>query len=268
MSGEHFTPHAVAARLIGIPGARNLRDMGGYPTQDGRRVRRGILLRGGHPGSIPDEHRERLFDLGLAAIIDLRTTEERGDLPFPAALLERVQQYWSRDYALSRGDIVRMMRDPETSAEAMRQQVVANYRRLLQEQHDGIAAALSALVEGRVPMLVNCTAGKDRTGVTCAVMLSALGVPREIVRRDYTLTEELHDPSDPLFHVDPDGPFSYLLTVDPAVWRTMMRSAPEYIDATFTAIDEDFGGMEGYLHQGHGLGEAELRAMRGHVLEN
>lgn len=267
MTAEHFTPNAIAARLVDIPGARNLRDMGGYPAADGRRVRRRTLLRGGNPAGIAPEHHDRLLELGLAAVIDLRTTEERAELPWPDAVVDAVPHFWTREYALSRGDIVRMLKDPATAQEEMHARLVGNYRQFLTEQHEGIAAALQALAAGRVPMLVNCTAGKDRTGVTCAVILSALGVPRDIVREDYVLTEKLHDPAKQLFHVDPDGPFAYLLTVDRTVWSTMNRSAPEYIDATFAALDEDYGGIEGYLREAHGMGASDVAAMRDHALE-
>lgn len=262
-----FAPEAVTARVLPIPGARNLRDMGGYPAADGRKVRRGVLLRGGHLGGVAAEHHPLLQDLGLAAIVDLRTTEEREGLPFPADLTNSVD-YWTRDYNLSRGDIVAMLRDPATQRDDMWQRMIANYRRFPQEQHEGIGAVLRLLTRGRVPLLVNCTAGKDRTGVTAAIVLSALGVPREIVRADYALTEELHDPAGQLFHVDPDGPFAYLLEVDREVWKTMMRSAPEFIDAMLDGIDADHGGIEAYLAQAHGIGPEQLAAMRGHLLED
>jgi protein-tyrosine phosphatase len=225
-----------------------------------------MLLRGGHLGGVAAKHHPLLTGLGLAAIVDLRTSEERAGLPFPGELTGRVE-YWTRDYDLSRGDIVAMLRDPATSRDDMWQRMIANYRRFPLEQHEGIGAALRLLVQGRVPLLINCTAGKDRTGVTAAIILSALGVPREIVRADYALTEQLHDPAGQLFDVDPDGPFAYLLEVDREVWSTMMRSAPEFIDAMLDGIDEDHGGIEAYLLAAHGMGAPELAAMRGFLLE-
>ncbi len=70
-----------------------------------------------------------------------------------------------------------------------------------------------------------------------------------------------------MFHVDPAGPFAYLLEVDPAVWRVMMRSAPEYIDAAFAALAENHGSVEAYLAVVHGIDAAALDALRERLLE-
>src|SRR3546814_578713 len=74
---------ASYARLLTVAGSRNLRDLGGYRAMDGRRVRRGMLLRSGHPGELTAEGARQFAALGLAAILDLRTTEERAGTPYP-----------------------------------------------------------------------------------------------------------------------------------------------------------------------------------------
>jgi len=257
---------ASYARLLTVAGSRNLRDLGGYRAMDGRRVRRGMLLRSGHPGELTAEGARQFAALGLAAILDLRTTEERAGQPYPPGLAEGLH-YWTRDYDLSRGDIVTLMRDPATRAADIHAHMLETYRRLLGEQRAAVAAMFGLLLAGRAPLLINCTAGKDRTGVLSALLLAALGVPLETVRTDYALTELIQDPRAPLFPVDPDGPFAYLLTVDPEVWRTMMRSAPEYIDATFGALAESYGSVETYLAAEHGVDAQALDRLRNLLLE-
>ena len=168
------------ARRLPVEGARNLRDLGGYRTADGRIVQPRKILRGGHPGQMTQAGRAAFARLGLRTIVDLRSTSERETLPFPDDVLASAR-YWSRGYDLSRGDIVQILRDPATSPDLMRQRMISNYAILPYEQGPGIAAALRLLAEGEVPLLVNCTAGKDRTGIACAVILAALGVPREQV---------------------------------------------------------------------------------------
>ncbi len=148
------------------------------------------MLRGGHPGELTGEGRAQFARLGLGAIIDLRTTEERAGQPYPAGLTDGLH-YWTRDYDLSRGDLVVMLRDPATGPEAMRARMLQSYRVIVDEQRQGIGAMFAMLRVGRTPLLINCTAGKDRTGAVCAILLAALGVPLDVVREDYALTERV-----------------------------------------------------------------------------
>ena len=260
-------PDPAPPRMLAVRGSRNLRDLGGYRTADGRRVRHGRLYRAGHPGELCETGMAEFAALGLGAIVDLRTTEERAHIPYPAEALGQTH-YWSRDYALSRGDIVAMLREPATTADAMRAQMKANYRKLVHEQHEGIAATLRFLGEGRTPVLINCTAGKDRTGVAAAVVLAALGAPHEAVRRDFAYTEVVQDPGSQLFKYDRDGPFGYMLDVPSEVMRAMMGADPSNIDAMFDDLAERFGSVEGYLREAHGIDAAALNALRDDMLES
>ncbi|NLR72816.1 tyrosine-protein phosphatase [Novosphingobium sp. ERN07] len=253
-------------RMIAVRGARNFRDLGGYPTEDGRTVRYGVAYRAGHPGDLCETGIAEFAALGIGAIVDLRTTEEREHLPYPARALGNAH-YWACDYALSRGDIVAMLKDCATTADDMRERMRSNYRQLPDEQHAAINATLQFLLEGMTPVLINCTAGKDRTGVVAAIVLAALGVSTEVISHDYAYTEVVQDPGQALFHYDRDGPFAYLLDVDPEVMRAMMGSHPENIAAMRHELVTRHGSMEGYLLERHDLDEVALRGLRARMLE-
>lgn len=261
-----FSADAIAARLPAIRGARNLRDMGGYPTEDGRRVRRGVLFRSGQPGGIRPADHPALLELGLRALVDLRTTAERRRAPFPQTLLETLR-CWSREYDFSHGDIVARLTDPGLTVTSVHSHILSSYRTYPEEQHEGIAALFGMLQAGEVPVMINCTAGKDRTGVVCALLLSALGVPRDIVIRDYTLTEMLHDPAMPMPRLDPDNPYNIVRDLVPEIRHAMMRCAPEYIEAMFTALDEAHGGVTRYLATALSLEDEALMRMKDLLLE-
>ncbi|MEZ5708312.1 MAG: tyrosine-protein phosphatase [Blastomonas sp.] len=257
---------ADGPELLAVAGARNLRDIGGCIAADGRRVRRGMIMRAGHPGELTEQGQAQFAALGICSILDLRTTEERAEFPYPGHLVTDVR-YWARDYDLSRGDIVAMLRDPATRQADMHAHMLDSYRRLLSEQRLAASAMFEILLAGQTPLLINCTAGKDRTGVLVALLLSALGVSREAIRSDYVLTERVQDPGAALFHVDPEGPFAYLLTVDPMVWRTMMRAAPEYIDAMFASLAGSHGSVEAFLADTCGMDADRLEQLRMLLLE-
>ena len=103
-------------------------------------------------------------------------------------------------------------------------------------------------------------------GVVCALLLSALGVLRDVVTRDCALTEVLHHPSGTAQATGQDSPFFVLRKMAQEVCRTLMRSAPEYLAAMFDALDQAHGGVEGYLAAVHGISADELRHLRGALL--
>lgn len=253
-------------RIVSVRGGRNFRDLGGYAGADGRRVRHGVIYRAGHPGELCEVGCAEFAALGIGAVVDLRTTEERAHIPYPDAALAGTH-YWSRDYTLSHGDITAMLRDTATTGEAMRGQMRSNYRRIAEEQRAAIGAVFGFLAEGRTPVLINCTAGKDRTGVTVALVLAALGVSRDDIRHDYAYTEVVQDPGSTLFDYAADGPFAYMREVPPEVMRAMMGADPANIDVVFEELDSQFGGIEGYLAEAHGITGAALATIREMALE-
>lgn len=261
-----FTGDAIAARIPAVPGARNLRDMGGYPASDGRRVRRGLLFRSGHPGDLTVSGVTALRRLGIRGHIDLRTTVERMALPFPAEFVPP-EGSWARDYDTSNGDLARMLVDPAIGAGHMQTRMINAYQRFPVEQKAGFAAMFGMLLKEHAPILINCTAGKDRTGVASALLLSALGVPRSIVTLDYALTAVLHPPSARLFEGKVARQYAQLDGVDPAAWQALMDSPPAYLDAAFAAIDEQ-GGIAAYLAEACGVGPEELKRLRNFLLED
>jgi protein-tyrosine phosphatase len=164
-------------RHIRLPGTRNLRDVGGYPAAGGRRTRWRTLLRTDALDRLPAASQATLLDLGLRQVIDLRWPIELDQAPSVFLSSDAVQY---RNIALfdedpgpgkSLADIYRLMLDARAA------QLVAVVRSLIAP--DGL------------PAIVGCAAGKDRTGVTIALILAALGVPTDVVAGDYALSAEL-----------------------------------------------------------------------------
>jgi protein-tyrosine phosphatase len=104
-------------------------------------------------------------------------------------------------------------------------------------------------------VVFHCTAGKDRTGVAAALILLALGVPRDLVRADYLLTNR-HYRHPPITHSD----------TPPEVLQVLWRVQDGFLDAALQAIDTLPGGLPAYL-QRLGLGPAALAALRTRYLQ-
>jgi protein-tyrosine phosphatase len=116
------------------------------------------------------------------------------------------------------------------------------------------------LLAGHAPLAFNCTAGKDRTGLAAALLLTALGVPRATVIEDYLLTNRTLDVGS--LSQGPASPANPLASMAPDAARMLGRADRSYIDAAFAVIDAHPGGAQGYLREELGLSHADIVRLR------
>jgi protein-tyrosine phosphatase len=140
------------------------------------------------------------------------------------------------------------------------------------EYHAEYAAMIHRIAAGELPILVHCTAGKDRTGVAMAVLLSTLGVPRQTVLEDYALTEKLVPaPAAAAEKPAPVGGASAALAplaqLPVESRQALWRSDPDYISAALDAIDREYGSVDAYVERGLGVSKSELGALRAKLLQ-
>lgn len=169
-------------RHVALNGCFNFRDLGGYPTVDGGRIRWRKLFRADGLTRLDQGDCEALSDLGLSTVIDLRTVDEleqRGRFPVESVKVEY--------HHLPLSETIPGTEEVPDWGEA--EFVVERYTKLLRIGWDSIAAAIRLLATpGSLPAVFHCSAGKDRTGVLAAVVLGCLGVPDEVIVDDYALS--------------------------------------------------------------------------------
>src|SRR5438876_11475202 len=245
---------AFPARHLNLSGASNFRDLGGYPTADGRTVRWRQIFRSNHLGHLTDDDVSVLRELGVRSAFDFRGTEERAaalcgmpevtvhSLPVEPTVVAALRAIAAAGTPLSTVAAVEVMRD--------------SYRNYVQENTQLFRALFALLLEDRAPLVIHCTAGKDRTGFPCALILHTLGVPDEVISEDYLLTNRFYR-RDPNSGSDlPDDVKQVLGSVQTA-----------FLGAAFEAIDADYGNLETYLQKGLGLGTAERAALTARYLQ-
>ena len=132
----------------------------------------------------------------------------------------------------------------EDALEIMRE----SYRNYVRQNTHSFRELFAHLVEERAPLVIHCTAGKDRTGFACALMLHALGVPDDVIADDYLLTNRF-------YRRDP----SASTTCPTMSGRRSDRSSSSFLAAGLDAIHADYGDLEGYFRDGLGLGAARTR---------
>ncbi len=190
-------PDGSAKRAAGVPGSEpaptsrhvdfeacfNFRDLGGYQTGDGRTVAWGRVYRSDMFHRMTSADRDRLLQLGLRTVIDLRSTNEVNRWGrFDHHVVDFHHQPVFEEET-TRLPPLPTFGDPEPDDKA------AAYLVMAEEGAPAIAAALRVLAGGSLPAVFHCAAGKDRTGILAALLLTALGVPEETVLGDYQLTE-------------------------------------------------------------------------------
>lgn len=263
-------PQATAAaaensRFILIEGGRNLRDVGGYRAANGKQVRWGKLYRSGSPGGLTDTGRQTLDHLGLGAIIDLRSTSERaGDR---GDWLKSRPGYWTRDYDLGFGNLSKAFADPaKINADVVRGFMAEGYRKTIDEQAGSYRELFLRLGSAKKPVLVNCTAGKDRTGIATALVLRSIGVPYTTVKQDFLLSnnapgmDSLRQSMGSQARAMGTGMSSEVMALLSGVDGT-------YLDAAFDQIGKEYGSLDGYLTGKLGLKPSQIAAVRRNLLK-
>lgn len=264
-------PLVVADRSLHLASAPNLRDIGGYRTEDGQWVRMGLIFRSDGLDELSDADKAVLDELGIALVCDLRTEGERTDAP---DILPAGAETVSLDVLADGEDIAAQVTDVILSGDpAAQQELLGDGRgeQLMVEGGRAIVTLASAReAYGRMferfaepeshPALFHCTAGKDRTGWGAAVVLSLLGVPRETVMDDYLVSND-YLASDNVATLDAAGAL-----IDPALLEPVLGVAPEYLESSFEAVEDEYGSIEAYATEGLGLDDATLDALRGQLL--
>lgn len=250
-------------RVVSLEGGRNFRDLGGYQTLDGRRIKWGKLYRSGSMARLTVSDYERLSKLSIKTVCDLRTVQERTAEPNKWCEVAGIG-YWAREHGDSFGELRKVMVAGLSSAEMARAAMIEGYRQLPFEQAPAHRVLFNRLAAGEVPLVFNCAAGKDRAGTAAALILCALGVPRETVVDDYVLTDRVVD----LEAIFTDRKRKNELTdLSRGVVTAILKADAGYLHAALDAVEEKHGTVAGYLRDELGITEQALFTMRQSLLE-
>jgi protein-tyrosine phosphatase len=261
-AATHAAEPAEPARHLGLQGAVNFRDLGGYRGVDGRRVRWRTVYRADSLAELSDADLARLHAIGLQTVVDLRHDEERQHRPsrLPAGTDQTpaLQTHALGFYPTGGRALLQAVRAGTCSARQVADGLRQAYAAFPLTHREPYARMLALLASARaLPALVHCTSGKDRTGFASAVLLMALGVDRGTIQDDYLLTNQYRR----------DLAFMVGAEVDPAVMDALTQAHPSYLAAAFEAIDQHWGGTPGFLREGLDLSAAAQARLQGLLLD-
>lgn len=253
-----------------LSGVRNFRDVGGLPTSDGRQVRPGQLFRSGHLAHATETDAEFLASLGLHTIFDFRNDADHAlegpDIALPGVRNVNIpltdpadgREFWTmvREGALE--ELRSALGDGKGAA-----RMAQSYRTIILQRTAEHSRVVHALAEDSVPALLHCAAGKDRAGLSVAVVLLALGVEREAIIADYLESNAPHR----RYRVRRgDGTQETRAPEVMELLAPLFDARAEYLTTAFDTIEERWGGNAAYLAQGLGLTPETLGRLRERLL--
>lgn len=240
----------MTQRRLPFEGAVNFRDLGGYELQPGGQTAWRRIFRSDSLAELTDSDLDRLAELGLYGLVDLRLADERRKKPnkLPAGnQLKLVEQGF-----LPRGtlDMLRDIAEARLAPRDIRGEVLRHYRLFPQEHLADYAPVFRLVIEaaGR-PVLMHCTSGKDRTGFGAALLLLAAGASEEVIARDYALTNRYRR----------DIGFMFAPDVAPEALKMLTAADPEYILTALRELARLHPSSDDWL-EAIGLDAAERRA--------
>jgi protein-tyrosine phosphatase len=259
----------TTARWIALQGAANVRDLGGLPLRDSGATAPGVLLRADNLQGLTARDVQRLVgELGVRAVVDLRTAVEvELEGPGPLVREERVEirhrslmpEVGARTDVALDGTLPWQGREFEN--DRGESGAVQAYLSYLLDRPDSVVGALRDVAYASGAVVVHCAAGKDRTGMVCALALEMVGVQRAAVIADYVASGERVGPllarlrASPTYAADLEGRPT-----------DSHRPRAETMGRALELIDERHGGAAGWL-AAHGFEAADADALRRRLVD-
>lgn len=245
---------STTTRLLPFEGIENFRDFGDYAAGV-RRLKRGLLFRSAHHAEATDADLAKLAALGLSVIVDLRRSNERASLPskrWPGFGAEVIDNDIGQEHADEWHEFI-----------AGSDLTAASFRQYMLDYYDGAPHAkrhvdlyaryFRALAQTEGAVLVHCAAGKDRTGILCALTHHVAGVHEDDIIADYLLTNDEERIARRLPTIRARIAEASGRQPDDAALFVAMRVEAEYLERAFAAMRAQHGSIDGYLDAALGL---------------
>lgn len=232
---------------LNVGAAPNFRDLSDH-VRASVPMRQGVLFRSDHLGALDAEDARQIQALGVRRVLDFRGVDERQravcalpqvqvhSLAIEPTIVQVLNDLMAAGQRLTPDDVVTHMQD--------------TYRGFVRQHTRRFGEFFMLLLESNEPTVFHCTAGKDRTGFAAALVLHVLGASHEDILRDYLLTNQrLKAPPGVGWGLSPE--------VAAVLWGVQ----PEFLQAAFDAVEQDYGSLDAYLREALGIGERERRRL-------
>ncbi len=247
-----FSSALPGEQVIHLKGTTNTRDIGGYQTSDQSTLRRGQIIRSDRLSRLTANDFQKLEEIGLKTVIDLRTNKEHDESPTiwkgdnPPRFVHLPVGDANNDWFASQR---KMMKKNRFTEEQSLQHMVEGYRMIAEEGTSSYQKLMELVLdESNWPILIHCSAGKDRSGVGVALILESLGVDRETIMEEYLLTNEISRIEEKAALLSKESKrLSRGRGVSANAWLPIVGVRAEMLEAFYTSVDEKYGSMDAFL---------------------
>ena len=262
-------------RVLPLEGGRNFRDLGGYKTSDGKTVKWGKLYRSGVLTNLTEADYHYLENRDIATVVDFRSTEERASEPTNWRAGEVDHLTWNYEMMADwEAEFGKVLRTPGFTRQDLVGLMDRGYVGLVQQQTPHYKAMFERLIESDDALLFHCSAGKDRTGIGAALILTALGVDRDTIEQDYLLTNEVikntkHD----LMELPEDATdkqkqmYAFFAQLPPEVRDVLAGVEASWLESAFAEMEREYGSVDGYIQQALDVDAQELALLKARYLQ-
>ncbi|WP_160152513.1 tyrosine-protein phosphatase [Microbulbifer sp. ALW1] len=258
-------------RVLPLEGGRNFRDLGGYETTDGKTVKWGKMYRSGILTNLTAKDYEYLSDRNISTIVDFRSTKERTNEPDNWRGTSAITLEW--DYEMNwEQDFAKLFAQPDFDKQDLVELMDRGYADLVVQQTPAYRAMFQKLIENDDALLFHCTAGKDRTGIGAALILTALGVDRETVKQDYMLSNKtlagvkmMELPEDA--SEKEKRMYAFFAELPEEIRGAMSGVELSWLESAFAEMERQYGSVEDYIETALDVDSQELALLKARYLQ-
>ena len=271
--GRIFLTKKLTNQLIGVTSGRNFRELGGYETMSGKKIKMHKLLRTGNLADLSPFDKQFLTDYGVKYDADFRSKEEVDNQPdrVPDGVEYIYDPVFSEDLTNSSKSLTDLDTQAHDDADFGFNHMHYAYEDMIESEpaQKAYRKFFDVLLENTVDgesVIFHCTAGKDRTGFGALLALSALGVPLNTIKKDYLLTNiTTKDFVDSMVeHARQNGKNENVLQSI----RDIQSVRSEYLDHAVKVLNDEYGGINNYLRDVMKLSSADIMKLRNIYLED
>lgn len=249
-------------RVLPLSGVHNFRDYGGYAVSGGGQVKQGLLWRSAHHEGASDDDLQQIDALGLETVVDLRGDDERATHPCRRSSAFRAKVLFAGGTTAGLAPHLAAASGGIDSATA-RARLTETYRGM--PWRPALVGTMqlyfTALADSATPSLIHCVAGKDRTGLSVAVLHILLGVHDDDIMQDYLLTNEAGNIDARIAQGGAHLRQRYEGTISDDAIRTLMGVDADYLNTALSEIRKKHGSVSDYAEAVLGVNAAKRQAL-------